>query len=311
MTSKLSRAQGCLLGQCVGDALGSLVEFQSSEEILRRYPDGVRELHDGGTWNTLAGQPTDDTEMALALARSIVDQGKYSHEHAFDAYVEWFESKPFDCGNTIASALQGNRVASSQANGALMRISPLGVYGSGKPLAQVATWAQEDARLTHPNSICGQANALFATALSYSIDSNAGAEEVFVHIVDWSQKFQVDSSLAKVIQSSEAEKPSYLPGQEGWVLFAFGNALWQLIHSHGFESGVVDTIMCGGDTDTNAAIAGALLGAVHGLEAVPKRWVNCVLNCRPKGGLADVKRPRPQKYWPIDVLDVAEALLNL
>ena len=69
--------------------------------------------------------------------------------------------------------------------------------------------------------------------------------------------------------------------------------------------------MCGGDTDTNAAIAAALLGAVYGLEAIPDRWVDCVLNCRPKDGLTDVKHPRPQKYWPVDVLDVAEALLNL
>lgn len=52
-----SRAQGCLLGQLAGDALGSLVEFQSPNEIRRSYPDGVRELADGGTWNTVAGQP--------------------------------------------------------------------------------------------------------------------------------------------------------------------------------------------------------------------------------------------------------------
>ena len=299
------------MGQCVGDALGSLVEFQTSEEILSQYPDGVRDLHDGGYWNTIAGQPTDDTEMALALARSIIDQGEYHPNRAFDAYVEWFESSPFDCGNTIFSALQGSPDGSSQANGALMRISPLGIYGSTKPLSQVADWAQEDARLTHPNSICGQANALFATALSYSIDSNAGAEEVFAHIVDWSHKLKVDSSLSTVIQSSEAERPRYLTGQEGWVLFAFGNALWQLIHAKDLESGVVDTIMCGGDTDTNAAIAGALLGAAYGLEAIPDRWVDCVLNCRPEDGLPDVKRARPQKYWPVDVLGVAEALLSL
>ena len=68
----LSRAQGCLLGQLAGDALGSLVEFQTPEQIRRAYPDGVRELADGGTWNTIAGQPTDDSEMALMLARMLV-----------------------------------------------------------------------------------------------------------------------------------------------------------------------------------------------------------------------------------------------
>ena len=73
--SRLSRAQGCLLGQLAGDALGSLVEFKSPEEIRRTYPDGVRELADGGTWNTIAGQPTDDSEMALLLARMLAERG--------------------------------------------------------------------------------------------------------------------------------------------------------------------------------------------------------------------------------------------
>jgi len=71
-TGMLSRAQGCLLGQLAGDALGSLVEFQTPEQIRQEYPNGVRELVDGGTWNTIAGQPTDDSEMALLLARMLL-----------------------------------------------------------------------------------------------------------------------------------------------------------------------------------------------------------------------------------------------
>ncbi len=53
----INRAQGCWLGQLTGDALGSLVEFQSPVEIRRLYPEGVRYLADGGTWGTIAGQP--------------------------------------------------------------------------------------------------------------------------------------------------------------------------------------------------------------------------------------------------------------
>ena len=58
----LERAQSCLLGQLAGDALGSLVEFQTPEHIRREYPNGVRELAAGGTWNTIADQPTDDSD---------------------------------------------------------------------------------------------------------------------------------------------------------------------------------------------------------------------------------------------------------
>jgi len=80
MIDRVPRAQGCLLGQLAGDALGSLVEFQSPSEIRRSYPDGVRKLADGGTWNTIAGQPTDDSEMALLLARRLVKNGSYEFQ---------------------------------------------------------------------------------------------------------------------------------------------------------------------------------------------------------------------------------------
>jgi len=129
-TGMLPRAQGCLLGQIAGDALGSLVEFQTPEQIRQEYPNGVRELVDGGTWNTIAGQPTDDSEMALLLARMLVDQGKYDPEEARKAYVYWLDSGPFDCGMTVSSGLRGRPNPDSQANGAMMRISPLGIFGA-------------------------------------------------------------------------------------------------------------------------------------------------------------------------------------
>lgn len=194
----LSRAQGCLLGQLAGDALGSLVEFQSPEEIRRNYPDGVRELADGGTWNTIAGQPTDDSEMALLLARMLTERGTYDPDAALRAYQFWLDSDPFDCGMTIATGLRGSPNPDSQANGAMMRISPLDIFGA----------------------------------------------------------------------------------------------------------------MRGGDTDTNAAICGALLGAVYGLDAIPGQWVERVLNCRPKAGHPGVNRPRSECFWPVDALELADRLIQ-
>lgn len=69
--------------------------------------------------------------------------------------------------------------------------------------------------------------------------------------------------------------------------------------------------MAGGDTDTNAAIAGALLGAVHGREAVPAQWRQMVLSCHPAEGAPAVRRPRPRAFWPVDALTLAERLLVL
>jgi len=67
----------------------------------------------------------------------------------------------------------------------------------------------------------------------------------------------------------------------------------------------VRTVRRGGDTDTNAAIAGALLGAVYGRSALPPQWRSMVLSCRPLAGHA----PRPRRYWPVDCEVLAERLL--
>jgi len=306
----LSRAQGCLLGQLAGDALGSLVEFQTPEQIRRKYPDGVRNLVDGGTWNTIAGQPTDDSEMALLLARMLADQGKYDPEEARKAYVFWLDSAPFDCGMTVSSGLRGRPNPESQANGAMMRISPLGIFGVNHDLEQVAEWARQDAALTHPHPVCQQANALFTMAIAHAIQT--GIEPCALHkqIVAWSNEMSADDALMEVITGSTEAPPADYVHQQGWVLIAFRNALWQLRHAPNLEEAVVDTIMRGGDTDTNAAICGALLGAVWGRDAIPAQWTDCLLNCRPVAGQAHVARPRPECFWPVDALELAERLVT-
>jgi fructose-1,6-bisphosphatase/inositol monophosphatase family enzyme len=170
----LSRAQGCMLGQLAGDALGGLVEFEAAALVRSKYPAGVRVLHDGGPWNTLAGQPTDDSEMALVLARSIVNHGAYDPEAAARAYAWWYESPPFDIGNTTraavsaAAAVRAGQSAAetsknaalpdSQANGALMRVSPLGILSAWADEGKAGEWGQQDALLTHPNPVCQHAN---------------------------------------------------------------------------------------------------------------------------------------------------------
>jgi ADP-ribosylglycohydrolase len=158
----VSRARGCLLGQLAGDALGGLVEFETPGQIRRRYPHGVRELQDGGTWGTLAGQPTDDSEMALALARTLVADGRSGIENVARAYARWYESGPFDMGGTCRTALsaatrslregrsaseraQASASRASQANGALMRISPLAIFAARSPKEDVMLWARDDA----------------------------------------------------------------------------------------------------------------------------------------------------------------------
>ncbi|MEJ5349762.1 MAG: ADP-ribosylglycohydrolase family protein [Desulfosoma sp.] len=308
--SVLSRAQGCLLGQLAGDSLGSLVEFRTPDDIRREYPNGVRELADGGMWNTIAGQPTDDSEMALALARLLAAQRRYDPEEARKAYTFWLKSGPFDCGMTVEAGLRGRPNPDSQANGAMMRISPLGIFGANHNLALVAEWARQDAAITHPHPVCQQANALFAMAIAYAIREGCDGRNLYEQILTWAEDMKVDGSLLEAVRGAAESPPADYVRLQGWVLTAFRNALWQLLYAPNLEEAVVDTVMRGGDTDTNAAICGALLGAVHGRDAVPAQWVESVLNCRPAAGKPNVHRPRPECFWPVDALELAERLLG-
>jgi ADP-ribosylglycohydrolase len=304
----LSRAEGCLLGQLAGDSLGSLVEFQSPSDIRRHYP-GVRELADGGTWDTIAGQPTDDSEMALMLARMLVKERQYNAEEARKAYIFWLNSHPFDCGGTVSVGLRGKPNRDSQANGALMRISPLGIFCWNCDIESTSRFAQQDAALTHPHPVCLQANALFAMAVSQLISSRKKPQETYEDIKVWATELKVEKNLMTAILDAPNSVPPDYVSQQGWVIIAFQNALWQLLNASSLEEGVVDTVMRGGDTDTNAAIAGALLGAAYGRHALPSQWTSKILSCRPKAGEPRVRRPRPECFWPVDGPELARGLV--
>ena len=284
--------------------------YKTPEQIRQKYPNGVRELVNGGTWNTIAGQPTDNSEMALILARMLVDQEKYDQEEARKVYIYWLDSGPFDYGMTVLSGLRGRPNPYSQANGAMMRISPLGIFGANHDLQQVAEWAKQDAALTHPHPVCQQANALFAMAIAHAIRTGIGTHDLHEQMVLWAAEMDADDSLMETITGAAETPPEDYVHQLGWVLIALRNVLWQLLHASNLEEAVVDTVIRGGDTDTNAAICGELLGAVWGRDAIPYQWTECLLNCRPVAGQAHVRHPRPECFWPVDALELAERLVT-
>ena len=302
-----SRAQGCLLGQLAGDSLGSLVEFKDANTIRRLYPNGVRELSDGGVWNTLAGQPTDDSEMALALARSLVRKKGSSIDDIRASYVRWYRSHPFDIGSTTACGLEGEPILDSQANGALMRVSPLGIFGWRMKPQALAKLAADDASLTHPNRICQQVNGLYATTIGETIREGLAPKAVYERMAARAAQWKVDDAIEERIEQAKTRRPPEYYHQMGWVLTAFQNAIYELLHAPSLEEGVVATVQCGGDTDTNGAICGALLGAVYGRDTVPGQWVECIVKCRPT---FETTQPRPKEYWPDEVLRLAEQLVQ-
>jgi ADP-ribosylglycohydrolase/fructose-1,6-bisphosphatase/inositol monophosphatase family enzyme len=305
--ARLARAQGCLLGQIAGDSLGALVEFATADEVRHAYPDGPRRLVDGGHWDLLAGQPTDDSEMALALARSIVERGGYDPSRAMAAYRGWLASSPFDIGHTVSAALHGRPTEGSQANGSLMRASPLGVLAHRMRAAEAAALGRADSALTHPNPVCGDAVAAFVVAVAHAIDHGDGGEAAHDAALSWAREARAEPIVLEALRAAAHGAPECDGASQGWVKLALQNAFYEVRHARSVEEGLARTVLRGGDTDTNAAIAGALLGAVHGREGLPAQWRSMVLSCHPIAGFA--RHPRPMAFWPVDAMELSELLL--
>jgi ADP-ribosyl-[dinitrogen reductase] hydrolase len=302
----LARAQGALLGQLAGDALGGQVEFGSARMIRERHPAGLRTMEDGGYWNTIAGQPTDDSELALMLARTLVRDGGMRPDRVRRSYWGWLESGPFDVGLATEIGLTELPNVESQANGALMRVSPLGIFGWRLPPTELADLARQDAEITHPNPVCRDASAALCVALAHAIRTGEGAEAAHAAALAWAREARADPDVIGTLEAAGVP-PADFQRQSGWVRTALQNAFHRALRAPSLEEGVVDTVMAGGDTDTNAAIAGALLGAVHGRGAIPAAWRSAILTAR---ALPATPRPRPQCLWPVDAEDLAERLLG-
>ncbi len=315
-TAVLDRALGALLGQAAGDALGTTVEFRSRQAIAERYPRGLREIVGGGPFSVEPGQVTDDTELALALARSLAGRGRYDPDEVAAGYVRWLRSDPFDIGGTtrcafsagicssssaLAAVLESAANPSSQANGSLMRISPLGVFGWRLGARELATLAARDSRLSHPHPLCQAACAVFACAVGFAVRTGASATEVYGEALRIAREEPLAAPALTALESAAEAAPADFQAKMGWVRIALQNAFHQLLRSKSLEEAVVATVAPGGDTDTNACIAGALAGAVHGARAIPERWSERVLSCR---------TARPPEYWCVDLPELARRLCS-
>ena len=156
---------------------------------------------------------------------------------------------------------------------------------------------------------CVAARAALAAAIGAGF---AGADRSGMAATALAAARAVDGGEAAVVtleQAMAGQPPADYQTRMGWVTIALGNAFFHLAAGTDAETALIRTVAAGGDTDTNAAITGALLGAADGRLGFPQRWVMPVLTCRPDAGLA-ISRPRPDIYWSDDLVDLAEALLT-
>ena len=159
MRALLARAQGCLLGQIAGDSLGSLVEFQSAARGRDASTPRVRGCSPtAGTWDTLAGQATDDSEMALALARSILERGRFDARGRCRGLRGLAgAASPSTSATRVRAALQRSALGREPGQRLADAREPARGPRSQASVEEAVALARADSALTHPHPVCGDA----------------------------------------------------------------------------------------------------------------------------------------------------------
>jgi ADP-ribosylglycohydrolase len=187
-----------------------------------------------------------------------------------------------------------------------MRVAPIGIAAHGQP-ERAAAWARQDAQLTHPHPVCLEANAAFAAAVAVGIrgaDRQAMFDIALATLAGSSDGQRVRDVL---MAAAAGEYPSDYQTHMGWILIAIQNAFYHLMRGADIEEGIIETALRGGDTDTNACIAGALLGAAGNNSSFITQGAVKLASCRPDETTA---RARPIIYWPDDANLVSKLLLG-
>ncbi|RLN98825.1 hypothetical protein BBJ28_00001415 [Nothophytophthora sp. Chile5] len=323
-----AHAYGAFLGVLCGDAAGATLEF-SPGMITEAGVAHAMTLPGGGVFGVGKGQITDDSELALSLARGLSGRRPrdgFPLEPVARQYAAWCASEPFDIGNTCATAFgiapdaDGNYAtlmtqaaamysSSSEANGALMRITPLALWSAGESEETIAALARAEATLSHPNQVCQDCNAVYCLMVEHLLRHPGDSQGA----VDRAERFVIANvhSVAREWFLTESLDISELvcTRQVGHVRWAFVLATHFLRRNESYERAIQQTLLKGGDTDTNAAIVGGLIGALHGVDAIPLHMREVVL-AFDGSSAARTHRPRPETYRGAHVLSLTKQLVG-
>jgi ADP-ribosylglycohydrolase len=289
---RLDKIKGVFYGQAIGDALGLGTEFLSRQQIAEFYPEGLTEYHqimqDAHRKRWIAGHWTDDTDQFLCICDSII-QASGVDEMAF-AYklFEWFSGSPMGIGKTVYKVvsmpqftlyphkaaelvwkISGKKLAS---NGAVMRTSILGTYEFWD-YSKVLQNTEKIARVTHWDSRCVGSCAIITSIIAALLNEYKylSASELQKIAESYDQRISpyIELALSRDISALELDDPHSI----GYTLKAMAAGLWAYFHAESFEDGLLKVIHEGGDADTNASVAGSLLGAKFGYSAIPEKYI--------------------------------------
>jgi len=285
-SQRADRSSGSLLGLAIGDALGAAVEFKPAGT----FPP-VTGYRGGGPHGLAAGEWTDDTSMALALADSLSSVGWDLNDQA-DRYVAWYQKgrysvngRCFDIGGATVAGLRrylctgdaataGGTAEHSAGNGSIMRLAPVPIFFADlypDRVDELLRFGHDSSLPTHRVSQATSACAYMALVLAALI---GGESRQTVLDPGWPMlerlfaTIDVHPEVRAVIDGGFRAEPPAIRGS-GYVVRSLEAGLWALNRSDDFESAVLAAVNLGDDADTTGAVAGQFAGAHWGKSGIP------------------------------------------
>ncbi|MGS0896400.1 ADP-ribosylglycohydrolase family protein [Burkholderia stagnalis] len=287
--NRTTRLRGGLLGLLIGDALGVPYEFHDAasipppDRIDMTPPPGFARAHDGvppGTWS-------DDGAQTLALLDALLRDRELHLGTLADNLTNWFhrgaftpDGRVFDVGLQTRRAFEALAAGAEPAtagpdgerdngNGSLMRCFPVVMFAASRD--EAVRLACRQSLVTHGHLRSQLGCALYALTAMGILENQsapdavrAAEDELLAHHAGTVEEIEL-----KVVLDGRFDAPQ----GTGYVVDSFWSAIHCLLSTSSYEDCVKRAVSLGNDTDTTAAIAGSLAGALYGEAALPGRWV--------------------------------------
>jgi poly(ADP-ribose) glycohydrolase ARH3 len=275
--SEIDRARGALLGTFAGDALGMPFEGAPPAAIPERLVMLDARLG--------RGSYTDDTEMAIALAESLLENGNINAEALGRAFADAHDPRRgYGPGTTevlrlVRSGVHPHDAAGSlfggegsRGNGAAMRVAPVAVRYAGDR-AGVAKAAGESARVTHAHPLAVDAAVAQATAIAAALVGEAPLDAARAAATTAELKARLIEAARLLDSTPEPAEVAVALGNQPTGHESVPAAIYSAAAHDSVEAAITFAVRCGGDTDTIGAMAGAIAAARAGAGAIPSRWL--------------------------------------
>ena len=310
-----------MLGLAIGDALGQPFEFSSAKQIIQSGWDGGMTY--GDVWKLNPGQYTDDTLMALCIAKSLIEMGRFDLADVGEKYVEWVNTGDLrGIGNTCATSIHRIRmgypllkcgqkpnlhseemrpsfkrsviktdepsieldadlygIGDFCGNGTLMRCAPIGLFYHKNP-SQRDRAAINDATMTHDHSDARDSSKFLCSVVA-DLANNCGLHTAICNAMLKKYEYDhVQRLVQKAIDMVDVESSGFIHaadlGNTGTAHGTLATAVFCCLKYTSFKDAVTAAVLIAGDTDTRAAVVGAIMGTAYGLQDIPVEWVEIV-----------------------------------